>query len=89
MRREDRTTMFGTVKRDQAVAGIIARVYAALRERGYDPVSQIVGFVLTGDPTYITSHQGARDIIRMTDRDEIVEFLVRFYAEKNNLDGDR
>jgi len=81
--------MFGTVKRDQAVAGIIARVYAALRERGYDPVSQIVGFVLTGDPTYITSHQGARDIIRMTDRDEIVEFLVRFYAEKNNLDGDR
>lgn len=79
--RNERTAMFGALRREQAVAGVIDRVYEALQERGYDPVSQIVGFVLTGDPTYITSHKGARDIVRSVERDEIIEYLVRFYVE--------
>lgn len=77
--------MFSVAKQERAVAEVIDRIYEALQEKGYDPVSQIVGYVLTGDPTYITSHRGARDMIRMTDREEIVEFLVRFYVERNKL----
>lgn len=87
MSAEDRTAMFSAIKLDQTVADVIDRVYEALQEKGYDPVSQIVGFVLTGDPTYITSHKGARDIIRTTNREEIIEFLVRFYAMRNKLCG--
>ncbi len=77
----ERTTMFGALRREQAVAGVVDLVYRALQEKGYDPVSQMVGFVLTGDPTYITNHLGARDVVRTVDRDEMVEYLVRFYVE--------
>ena len=60
-------------------------VYRALQGKGYDPITQLVGFVLTGDPTYITSFQGARSMICRLERDEILEELVRFYVE-NKLD---
>ena len=64
---------------------ILAHVYRALQGKGYDPITQLVGFVLTGDPTYITSFQGARSLICRLERDEILEELVRFYVE-NKLD---
>ena len=64
---------------------ILAHVYRALQGKGYDPITQLVGFVLTGDPTYITSFQGARSMICRLERDEILEELVRFYVE-NKLD---
>ena len=64
---------------------ILAHVYLALQSKGYDPITQLVGFVLTGDPTYITSFQGARSLICRLERDEILEELVRFYVE-NKLD---
>ena len=59
---------------------ILEHVYRALQGMGYDPITQLVGFVLTGDPTYITSYQGARSMICRLERDEILEELVRFYV---------
>lgn len=55
----------------------------ALMEKGYDSISQIVGYIISGDPTYITSHNNARGLIRKFDRDELLEELVRFYLENN------
>lgn len=60
---------------------IFARVYGALAEKGYDPVNQIVGYIMSGDPTYITSHNNARGIIAKVERDELIEEAVRFYIE--------
>ena len=60
-------------------------IYSALRERGYAPVNQIVGFILSGDPTYITSYGQARSMICRLERDEIMEELVRVYLQ--GLDG--
>jgi uncharacterized protein (UPF0297 family) len=56
-------------------------VYAALLERGYNPVDQIVGYLVSGDPTYITSHKDARTLIRQIDRDRLLEELVRSYVQ--------
>lgn len=66
---------------------IFIKVFQALREKGYDPINQIVGYFISGDPTYITSHQNARALIRRLERDELLEELVRFYMEQNNLTG--
>ena len=60
---------------------ILAKVYAALTEKGYNPSSQIVGYIMSGDPTYITSHQSARSLITKLERDEILEELVQVYIE--------
>lgn len=60
---------------------IIASVYQSLVEKGYNPVSQIVGYLLSGDPAYITSHGDARNMIRRVERDEIMEELVRSYLK--------
>jgi len=62
---------------------ILIKVYQALEEKGYDPINQIVGYFISGDPTYITSHQNARSLIRRLERDELLEELVRFYIENN------
>jgi uncharacterized protein (UPF0297 family) len=65
------------------VSDVIRSVYAALTEKGYNPLSQIVGYVMSGDPTYITSHKGARSLIMKVERDEIVEELLRYYIDKD------
>lgn len=57
-------------------------VYVALEEKGYNPINQIVGYIMSGDPTYITSHNGARNKIRKLERDEILEELVTAYLKK-------
>ena len=67
------------------VSDVIHTVYSALTEKGYNPVNQIVGYVMSGDPTYITSHKGARSLIMKVERDEIIEELLRFYIV-NELD---
>ena len=59
---------------------VLMRVYAAMKEKGYDPINQIVGYLISGDPTYITSYNNARYLIRMLERDELLEELVRFYV---------
>lgn len=63
------------------VEDIISSVYLALTEKGYDPVNQIVGYIMSGDPTYITSHKGARSLIMKAERDEILEVLLHNYIE--------
>lgn len=60
---------------------IILKVFEALNEKGYNPISQIVGYIMSGDPTYITSHNNARSLIRRLERDEILEELVRYYLK--------
>ena len=64
-----------------SVSEVILRVYQALVERGYNPVNQIVGYIMSGDPTYITSHNNARSLIMKVERDEILEELMRTYVE--------
>ena len=63
------------------VPEIIEQVYVALSEKGYNPVSQIVGYIMSGDPTYITSYKGARSLIMKAERDEIIEVLMEHYIE--------
>jgi len=64
---------------------IIMSVYAALKSKGYDPITQLVGYIISGDPTYITSHDNARYMIRRLERDELLEELVRFYVMENDV----
>lgn len=64
---------------ERVVRNILNNVYQALTEKGYNPVSQIVGYIMSGDPTYITSHNGARSMIMKVERDEIIEELLRDY----------
>ena len=70
----------------ETASDILAHVYRALQAKGYDPITQLVSFVLTGDPTYITSYDGARSMICRLERDDILEELVRFYIA-NRLNG--
>lgn len=58
---------------------MLREVYEALKEKGYNPINQIVGYILSGDPTYITSHKGARNLIRKIERDELLEKMVKEY----------
>lgn len=58
---------------------ILKVVYDDLKEKGYNPINQIVGYILSGDPTYITSHKGARNLIRQVERDELLEKMVKEY----------
>lgn len=58
---------------------ILKEVYEALVEKGYNPINQIVGYILSGDPTYITSHNNARNLIRQIERDELLEKMVKNY----------
>ena len=63
-------------------SAIIRDVYMALKAKGYNPITQLTGYILSGDPTYITSHNGARSLIRRLERDEILEELVSSYVQK-------
>lgn len=67
--------------KESEVHEIIALVYDALRVKGYDPISQIVGYILSDDPTYITSYNGARSLIVKVERDELLEELVKNYIK--------
>lgn len=69
------------------VPEIIEQVYAALSEKGYNPVSQIVGYIMSGDPTHITSYKGARSLIMKAERDEIIEVLMENYIDTKLRDG--
>lgn len=69
--------------KSQEVRDIVSRVYEALKVKGYDPISQMVGYILSGDPTYITSYNGARGLIVKIERDELLEEFVKTYI--NNM----
>ena len=66
---------------DIAVKDILEAVYIALTEKGYNPVNQIVGYIMSGDPTYITSYNGARSLIMKMERDELVEEMLKTYIK--------
>ena len=74
-------TMNFRVERDNNIKAkeILKEVYEALAEKGYNPINQIVGYILSGDPTYITSHNNARNLIRKLERDELLEKMVKNY----------
>ena len=74
-------TMNFRVERDKNIKAkeILKEVYEALAEKGYNPINQIVGYILSGDPTYITSHNDARNLIRQIERDELLEKMVKNY----------
>lgn len=65
---------------------VLKKVYKALEEKGYNPIDQIIGYILSGDPTYITSHDDARSIIQDIERDELLQEMLKVYLE-NNWDG--
>lgn len=77
-------TMMFKVEKDNAeeTKQILAVVLKALNEKGYNPINQIVGYILSGDPTYITSHKGARSLIRDLERDELLEEIVKYYVKQ-------
>lgn len=76
----DETVSFYVEKeKNNKTKEILKSVYNALLEKGYNPVNQIVGYILSGDPTYITSHNNARNLIREVERDELLECMVKSY----------
>jgi uncharacterized protein (UPF0297 family) len=68
---------------NQEVQKVLQQVFLALEEKGYNPINQIVGYLLSGDPAYIPRHKDARNIIRKLERDEIIEELVKFYIQEH------
>ena len=64
---------------EQEIRNILTLVYDALKEKGYNPINQIVGYILSEDPTYITTHNNARNLIRKIDRDTLLQSLVKYY----------
>ena len=75
---DDYTRKFSIVDdKDVEIYNILTTVYQALEEKGYNPINQIVGYILSEDPTYITNHMGARTLIRKLDRDELLQVLVK------------
>ena len=78
------TQFFKAVQENKMdVSQVLEQVYVALTEKGYNPVNQIVGYIMSGDPTYITSYQNARVLIRKLERDELLEELVKDYLDRN------
>ena len=78
----DRTMTFSfNNNRDDDIKAILTTVYNALQEKGYTPINQIVGYILSEDPTYITTHNNARSLIRKIDRDELLQALLKSYLK--------
>ncbi len=71
------------------VSQILERVYKALAEKGYNPVNQIVGYIMSGDPTYITSHNNARSLIMRVERDELIEEALTYYINSKFINNNR
>ncbi len=67
---------------EQEIRRILNDVYSALKEKGYNPINQIVGYILSEDPTYITTHNNARNLIRKIDRDLLLQTIVKYYLTK-------
>ena len=78
-----RTQHFRAVQENNVdVSEILEQVYLALTEKGYNPVNQIVGYIMSGDPTYITSHKNARSLIMKVERDELLELVLSAYIDE-------
>ncbi len=82
------TMLFTPIEEHRNMEEILAGVYAALKDKGYAPENQIIGYILSGDPTYITSHHDARKLIRQIDRNELLETLLRDYLVSHGIGDD-
>ena len=71
-----------SLNKDEEIRTILSSVYNSLREKGYNPINQIVGYILSEDPTYITNHNQARTLIRQLDRDELLQVLLKSYLHE-------
>lgn len=71
---------------DKSPKDILLLVYSTLKEKGYNPINQIVGYLISGDPAYIPRHNNARALIRKFERDELIEELVKHYLQTNQID---
>ncbi len=81
-----KTMMFNVEnEKRQKAEEILISVYKALEEKGYNPVNQLVGYILSGDPSYITSHNNSRNLIRNIERDELLEELIKLFIETKKL----
>ena len=80
---ENKNTVYFQVESDKSseTRKVLNEVYDALKEKGYNPISQLVGYVVSGDPTYVTNHKNARALITRIDRDDILEEVFRYYLE--------
>ncbi len=79
----DETVTFDVDEQEQLnPSEVLHTVYAALREKGYNPINQLVGYLISGDPAYITSHKQARSLIRRVERDDLIEELVASYLKE-------
>ena len=78
---DDFTRQFDVVSKRAETREILSTVYEALRIKGYNPVNQIVGYILSEDPTYITNYNNARTLIRKVDRDELLQELLKYYLD--------
>ena len=70
------------LNKDEEIRAILSSVYNSLREKGYNPINQIVGYILSEDPTYITNHNNARTLTRQLDRDELLQVLLKSYLHE-------
>ena len=88
MEKNINNTQFFTVQKEPElqVSDVLEIVYKALKEKGYNPVNQIVGYIMSGDPTYTTSHNNARSLIMKVERDELVEEVLKTYIENSAWD---
>ena len=88
MEKNINNTQFFTVQKEPElqVSDVLEIVYKALKEKGYNPVNQIVGYIMSVDPTYITSHNNARSLIMKVERDELVEEVLKTYIENSAWD---
>ena len=88
MEKNINNTQFFTVQKEPElqVSDVLEIVYKALKEKGYNPVNQIVGYIMSGDPTYITSHNNARSLSMKVERDELVEEVLKTYIENSAWD---
>ena len=73
------TMLFTVPEKQSEMSQIMSEVYKALKEKGYNPINQMVGYILSEDPTYITTHNNARNLIRRVDRDTLLQNLVKYY----------
>lgn len=81
--KSDKTIEFPVIHdKEKEMKEILTEVYMAMKEKGYDPINQIVGYILSEDPTYITNYKNARGLIRKIDRDELLNALVREYLKQ-------
>lgn len=77
----EQTQKFKIQNKDYDVKSVLLEVYSALEEKGYNPINQIVGYLISGDPAYISNHKNARSVIQQLDQEEILEELVKKYIE--------